>query len=503
MKIQLCQAMSKDTNIVYSVCFFLLFALPVWGQQDSTADKSWGGVPDKIGTDEYRGRSLPYLREKAESNYQDQDYGRAAKFYSMILDARPKDTAALIGFANAAYRNTKYDTAAWACRVLIDSNLVDNKDGRIALLLADIYYCSGKFSSARLWYDYIEALPQASAATKLLAQTGLNKCAAAEAALEKMQMPGAKKIHIEPLPHRVRTRYSEYAPVWKGDSVLYYTAYGGFPYREDERVPVRRPMKMVIAEPATDTIAVRDAGINEENRHTAYTAFNTRDDAMYYAVGKNVDNHQIRFELYRRKRTGSGGWGLPERLPEKINLKKYTATQPHVAMLPGAETETLFFVSDRPGGKGGRDIWFCKIQNDTFTEPQNLSNLNTSGDDVSPFYYAADKILYFSSNGYPKMGMGGFDILQVSHTGQGWDTLVTALPPPLNSGANDLFYTRPDCSDMAFLSSNRNGAINFSDEDCCYDLFRVEMTKPEFLAVTFHEITKDSLPNTTMRLYDP
>ncbi|MBR1626862.1 MAG: PD40 domain-containing protein [Bacteroidales bacterium] len=75
-----------------------------------------------------------------------------------------------------------------------------------------------------------------------------------------------------------------------------------------------------------------------------------------------------------------------------------------------ADGNLLYFVSDRPGGKGGYDIWFCKrTGKDTWSEPENLGrNVNTFGNETYPFIAADNSHLYFLSNG--RRTLGGNDI---------------------------------------------------------------------------------------------
>ncbi|HAD14194.1 MAG TPA: hypothetical protein DCF33_17350, partial [Saprospirales bacterium] len=64
-----------------------------------------------------------------------------------------------------------------------------------------------------------------------------------------------------------------------------------------------------------------------------------------------------------------------------------------IGSLFGEMNETLFFVSDRPGGKGGKDIWYSKVFGDSLGAPQPLSDLNTTGNDVPPFFSSASNTL--------------------------------------------------------------------------------------------------------------
>jgi hypothetical protein len=70
----------------------------------------------------------------------------------------------------------------------------------------------------------------------------------------------------------------------------------------------------------------------------------------------------------------------------------------------------LFFSSNRRGGYGGNDIWYTVRQNDgSWAEAKNLGSVvNTSKDEISPFMFFNNEILFFASDGH--QGFGGMDI---------------------------------------------------------------------------------------------
>ena len=69
----------------------------------------------------------------------------------------------------------------------------------------------------------------------------------------------------------------------------------------------------------------------------------------------------------------------------------------------------LYFVSNRPGGFGGSDIWRSEIVDNIFLKPENLGpSINTKYDEMSPFLHPDNLTFYFASNGH--IGMGDFDI---------------------------------------------------------------------------------------------
>ncbi|MEZ4800584.1 MAG: hypothetical protein R2809_12600 [Flavobacteriales bacterium] len=73
-----------------------------------------------------------------------------------------------------------------------------------------------------------------------------------------------------------------------------------------------------------------------------------------------------------------------------------------------ADGQTLFFVSNRPGGYGGTDLYRCKKVGNVWGAPENLgSAVNTEGNEMFPFLSSIGT-LYFASDGHA--GLGGLDI---------------------------------------------------------------------------------------------
>ena len=109
-------------------------------------------------------------------------------------------------------------------------------------------------------------------------------------------------------------------------------------------------------------------------------------------------------DLYVSYKTGNE-WSVPENMGEVINSPSWDS-QPSLS----ADGRTLYFVSNRSGGFGSRDIYVSQ-QNEAgeWQSPQNVgSSINTSFDDISPFIHPNGQRLYFATNG--RLGFGGFDI---------------------------------------------------------------------------------------------
>ena len=98
----------------------------------------------------------------------------------------------------------------------------------------------------------------------------------------------------------------------------------------------------------------------------------------------------------------NGLWTQAINMGRAINSSSWDA---HPSISP--DSRLLIFSSTRPNGKGGKDLWQSEFIENKWTKPRNVSELNTSGNEVTPFLHADGKTLYFSSDGL--MGMGGTD----------------------------------------------------------------------------------------------
>lgn len=462
---------------IFLLPIFLCFVSTAIGQQ---------GIPERIGADTDRGPSLSALKKKAESGAERGDYSQAVHYYRLLWKRDSTDAGALNGLGEAALANTQYDTAIWAFQTLL--NRVLTKDaGHTMLRLAYAYYCAGNYDEAERRYRQVETVVGVSKKSLEEAKAGLEYCIWAKGITKEKQQT------LSPLVSSLNTRYAEYAPVLV-DNTIYYTSYS----RPLNRDSSKLRMQILAATLAGDSVQAHATDLNDEHKHTAYLAFNEDRSVQYFARAGDEKESALRFQLYQRKRTGPDTWGPAEKLPDYINFKEGTTTQPNVGRLPGDSLETLFFVSNRGGTN--KDIWYCHILKDSFSAPQNLRSLNTDGDDVSPFYFSGDSTLYFSSLGYPEMSLGGFDIFRSRRTANDWSP-AEPMPPPFNSGANDVFFSISDACYMRFFASNRGGNVNYSEEECCYNLYGTEK-RLEIKIDVFHKETLAPLAQTDMRLME-
>jgi Carboxypeptidase regulatory-like domain/WD40-like Beta Propeller Repeat/Tetratricopeptide repeat len=118
--------------------------------------------------------------------------------------------------------------------------------------------------------------------------------------------------------------------------------------------------------------------------------------------------------------------------------------------------KSLYFVSNRPGGQGGFDIYVCSKRGNIWGEPRNLgASINTPGDEITPT--TDGKTVYFASDYLT--GYGGFDIFKTEGIGSESVNLGTGV----NSSGDDFGFVMDAPSKMGFFISNRKGGKGKED----------------------------------------
>ncbi|MDR1761906.1 MAG: OmpA family protein [Bacteroidales bacterium] len=168
-----------------------------------------------------------------------------------------------------------------------------------------------------------------------------------------------------------------------------------------------------------------------------------------------------------------GAWQKPEELPEFVNLKGSSIIQVAVGNESKKNDEVLYFVTNRPGGQGGYDIWYTIFmpKSNAWREPKNCGNkVNTAGDEITPFYDVTSRALYFSSNGLA--GQGEFDIFKSTGELGKW-TVSENLGSPINTPFDDYYFTITTDGKEGLFASNRIGSQAAGIETCCDDIYHV------------------------------
>lgn len=154
-------------------------------------------------------------------------------------------------------------------------------------------------------------------------------------------------------------------------------------------------------------------------------------------------------DLYWSKKIGDR-WSKPRNLGAAVN-SRYWDSQPSFSI----DGKTLYFTSNRPGGKGGKDIWKTTLnENGRWNKAVNLGNsINTTQDETCPFIHYDDQTLYFASNGH--IGMGGFDIFYSRKLNDTTWSMPTNIGYPINTSGEEMNLIVGASGNTAIFSSDK------------------------------------------------
>lgn len=203
-----------------------------------------------------------------------------------------------------------------------------------------------------------------------------------------------------------------------------------------------------------------------------------------YTIFVYYDNISEVGEIYFSELSGNN-YSNKKKIPEGVNNPKTIETSSSMA----EDKQTLFFASNRDGGKGGLDLYMTrKLPNGNWAEPQNISSLNTDGHEDFPKLSSDGKTLYFCSTGYG--GLGGYDIFKCTWNQE--DNTFSKpenIGYPLNTSYDDKVICYTADRSHAYVSQVRpEGHGDF-------DIYRVTINKKSLNPAIFLADIRDEISN--------
>lgn len=195
-----------------------------------------------------------------------------------------------------------------------------------------------------------------------------------------------------------------------------------------------------------------------DDLHDAAPCYDPVDKKLYFTRsnkyrGRTIKakDGEVKLEIYFSTYM-DGKFNNPR--PLSINSKSYSFGQPTIS----SDGRVLIFASDKPGGYGGIDLFYCVKKGSSWSVPKNMGpTINTPGDELYP-YLSPEGELYFSSNYHP--GFGGFDLFKSSRVDEYW-TVPANLGEPVNSPQDD--YAMIIKNGNGYFASNRAGGQGSDD----------------------------------------
>lgn len=397
------------------------------------------------------GCRTPKLSE-ADAQYERGEYYDASvtykKVYNKLRKKEERPQRGEVAFKmGRCYR--QLNMSARAAAAFQNALRYEYPDSTVHLMLAQSLQADGKYAAALRSYErYLEFCPDDS-----LAITGAEGCRTAQ----EMRSRGSR--YVVKQAKLFNSRRADFCPMYLGADCdqIYYTsttekATGDkkseitgmknadvYFSKKNEKGEWERP------EPVEGELNTElDEGI---------VSFSPDGQTMYLTKARRELNAPTSVEIFTSSRSDAK-WSAPV----KFEITADTlSTFGHPAV--SADGEYLYFVSDMPGGYGGKDIWRISLKERQGSLVNLGPDINTAGNDDFP-YVRSDGTFYFSSDGHP--GMGGLDIFKATPVGDPADLrwAVQNMGSPMNSAGDDFGITFGKGED-GFFSSNRGDARGY------------------------------------------
>ncbi|QJW90386.1 OmpA family protein [Spirosoma taeanense] len=398
---------------LFSISFFLLSSVATFAQNKKAQQLYSQAI--KLFGERKAGEAIPFMEQaiKEDPNFMDA-YLKLGQLYEFTKRYEP---------ALAAYRN--------AIRLQPDSPA----SGAAYQSLGNTLLRLGRYAEAQ---PYLEKFQSMFAPQSMQGKRIARLVETARFGQEAIQHP--QPVDPKPLSSVLQTTPSQYFPVLTADEqTLVFTA--------------------LKPEGDEDLMTASFNGETWSPPTSLSTQINTPDNEGTPSL--SADGRMLVFtacqgrkgfgscDLYLSRKTGND-WSSPQNLGPVVNTRYYES-QPSLS----ADGRRLYFISDRPGGKGQRDIWRSDLDvQGNWQEPVNLGEpVNTPFNEASPFIHANGQSLFFASEGH--VGLGGYDLFVADSAATGWLTPAN-LGYPIN--------TSEDQASLFVAANGRRAYYSFEEQ---------------------------------------
>lgn len=398
----------------------------------------------------------------AEKYFDNGSYDEARKYYQILLDSDPDNVDYLYAIGQCyEYGNEKEKALGYYLKVYEKFSLYSTT---LKAKIAVGYHLSTQFDDALKFYelaskDLIPGMPRKQI-KYLMAQCSTGK------ALMKKRI----NIQVENMGSAINTFADEYGPCFTLDeTTLFFTSNRPVSLGDTNRNTGRKYDDIYIAQ-------------QKYGRWQPAENINTPINTNLYesALCISADGQ----ELYFYKNDGQGDiyvsrlkgktWQTPKPLSKNIN-SSYLETSVFIS----ADGQYLFLTSDKKGGFGGRDIYYCKkLPNGSWSNPINCGpKINTPYDEDCPFLHPDGQTFYFSSNS--TKSMGGYDVFVCQWNEKNVSEAYN-MGYPLNTPDDDINFVISADGKRGYYASGRTGGLGGKD---IYVIYFIDTKSPQFASV--------------------
>lgn len=407
-----------------------------------------------------QGTKYHTLDKRAEKYYEEaRQYLKRSQFREAMeplqdaLDKDPNFIEVWLALGSANYRLGRDSLTLAAFHRALEIDPDYSKSMYAYFLIGEIYFNQSNYSDAKAYLAHYLSREDTDIKKRQRAEVMIDDC---QFALEAMATPFDYNIEI--LPDHANTFKLQYFPVLSVDQQkIYFTRREGLSVRNDEDIYYCDKLidgswsvPQSVSEKINSEFNEGAASLSADGRMLVFTSCDGRrgyGSCDIYVSYKEGDH-----------------WSAPENMGSMINTEAWEA-QPSLS----ADGGTIYFVSNRQGGRGRKDIWSSsKTKKGRWGAAVNLGKkINTSKDEISPFIHANGESIYFSSNG--RVGLGGLDIYMSERSDSVW-TEALNLGYPLNDAHDQVSLYISSDGEKGYYTIEKKLKNDFESKLYSFDL---------------------------------
>lgn len=384
------------------------------------------------------GQSITQIRELANQYYNSGKYDEAVDFFERIHEIQPKDADIHLKYALSLYHSLQYEKAIVQFKKLL---LSGSKNEQALYYYGWLLKTEGRYKQADSTFTLLIDNPNVTKEYKTLGSFQQKGC---KLGIRMLKVKNRHKLHpledVNSSSHEFgltqhksgyvalsTTRNTAQKQFYDGQFGGLLPNIQGYELNKESKWKPNKVFEIFNSKWAEGT-----------------GCFSKDGQEFYFSSCKKDVGCKILISYLNE----AGQWSTPIVLNENVNKKGFDSKQPNVS----TTGDTLFFVSNRPGGLGGTDIWMTfKMRENQWAPAINMgATINTPADEMSPYYSSAFNALLFASNGHA--GYGGYD----TYLAKGISFFapnIYNIGLPFNSSYDDNYFS---LGEKGFITTNRN-----------------------------------------------
>lgn len=407
-----------------------------------------------------------YSQNKSEHSrigkiaFNNERYQAAISHFEEVIQSEPRNFPIQFQLGISYYQIGQYEAAEKILNPCLSQSKIPEED--LFFYLAKVHHSNHQFNKAvKSYKDFLKKAEKLDS-RRIAVKSEILRCASG---LGLMQ--NKNKIIVENLGDNVNSAFQDRTPIQSptNPNKLYFSSQKRGLTEEHFGRFIKRRTQMFCTDSEGgkwgDNLLVSD--LSSVNENEILLDFSSLGERLFFLSTSEAHSGKILFKHFQNRQIQDTREPKPY-ATEPILFESPLSPEKGDRSMHFFDGKNLIFSSRRPGGLGGLDLYWTRLENGRWTIPENLGKpINTEFDETSPFLAKDGRTLYFSSN-HHRRSMGGLDVLKsvFSDESKEWSEPEN-LEFPINSPEDDIDFRLTRDGRFAYFSSNRKSGYGQHD----------------------------------------